>query len=113
MPKRKPLKGHIVQSDDSHIRYEISNETMSFFTVLQEIMCREFGALITEEPSYFISEVIGEFKLKSTKFYWGWDDNSGVYILSLCKNGDSLIKELAIKLNEYLRPINYGEYING
>lgn len=110
MSKKKRLQGVIAKARNGHIIYEIKKAKPSFMPLLLELLKEEFSAGHPENEETFVSSVSGDIEVEKVKLGYGWDDFTGVYILSLCEQGDALVQALASKINNRLKKVNYSDF---
>ena len=64
-----------------------------------------------ESVEQFVSETIGEFGYEGSRFCYGWDNESGVYIQSLNANEPELLEDLLSCLNIHCKKNRYSEFV--
>ncbi len=111
MINNKRLQGNIVKARNSHISYELRKASSSFLPLLLDILTKELSASSPENEEVYVSSINGDIELRGIKLGYGFDDVSGVYLLSLCEAGDDLVKALASELNSRLKKENFSEHI--
>lgn len=109
---KKRLLGSIGKAKNGHLSYDIGNAKSSFFPVFCQLIEKQFDAKPVESPTSHVSEILGAVRIYGVELGWGWDNWSGVYLMALSPEGDSIVREVAGFIDPKLKKERFESHVH-